>query len=289
MANTQRTIPEILQVAKVSQYLAANDVATKTFMKGGALDMSISRMIYIERKSVQNLYDLDPTNSTLRDTANYLWAILGKYAIQAENILANLDQAPPVVTGADNESVADGQQVTFSIGVTSDLPYTIQWYSQSGLVPGATSADYTFTATLADDGNTYYAVVSNAAGSVQSATGALSVTQTIQGFAWYGDTDPYPALSGGTDALSYQVTFPITDGQPFEITYPLGAANNQYEVIKVPIGQSVKTIWYSSALNNGNVPDAIFRANITIGSFRYYISRVAMSIDTTNSPNMVLS
>lgn len=283
MANTQRTIPEILQVAKVSQYLAANDVATKTFMKGGALDMSISRMIYIERKSVQNTYDLDPTNSTLRDTANYLWAILGKYAIQAENLLANLDQAPPVVTGADNESVEDGQQVTFSIGVTSTLPYTVQWYSQSGIISGATSTSYSFTASLSDDGNTYYAVVSNAAGSVQSATGTLSVSQTITGSYYYGITDYYAQLSIGIDNVPYQGTFNITNGNPLVVPFPFGAANNQFNIVRYPISQSDKTVWVNTVTNQGVLPDAQYRAVFTIGSYKYIVSRTEISLDILNT------
>lgn len=278
-----KTIPEILQVAKISQYLAGNDTANNLFLKGGSLTNGLATKIYMERSGVQNLYDLDPTNSALRPTANYVYALCGRYAIQAENIIANLDQAPPVVTGADDESVEDGQQVTFSIGVTSALPYVIQWYDQNGIIPGATSLSYSFTAALADDGNEYYAVVSNAAGSVQSATGELTVTQTIQGSYYYGSVDYYPELSIGIDNVPYQGTFNITDGNPLVVPFPLAASNNKFNIVKYPITQSDKTLWNNTQSNFGQIPDAQYRAIFTIGSWKYIVSRTEMSLDSTQT------
>lgn len=273
----------ILRIAKIAQYLATDGISASNNFRGKAVDERLARMIYCERMAVQFIYDQNPNEPTLQGTANYLFAILGRYGQLALARLAGLSIAPPVVSGPLNQTVNVGQTAVFTVSVVSSVAYTLQWYDSSGNpILGATGLSYSFiNAQLTDSGKTFYVKATNSGGTVQSVTAVLVVQSAIQVFAWYGTVDPFPALSGGTDNLPYQITQNISHNAPFVITWPLAAANNQFEVIKVPITESVKTIWSNTPLNQGIIPDAVFRATFTIGGFYYIVSRNAMSLDST--------
>ena len=82
-------INSIITYAKISQYLAANDISTNNMFKGRSLVPKLSRLIYIVRKQVESRYNLDPTDSTLDATANYLYALCGKYINRAKLIVGS--------------------------------------------------------------------------------------------------------------------------------------------------------------------------------------------------------
>lgn len=282
MAN-ELTIAQIIQIKEICKYLSLNSISKANIFKGKALDERAARMIYIEGKSVELRFKQNPNDPTLIATSNYLYSLLGRWAIEAETILNNLSVAPPVIVGPGNNTVNVGQNATFSTTVFSSIAYTVQWYDSGGNpIPGATGTSYTFTnAQLTDSGKTFFMKATNAAGTVTSVIGVLIVQAQIQVFAWFGSTDPFPALSGGSDTLAYQITQVITHNSPITITWLAAAANNQFEVLKVPITESGKTVWFNTPLNQGTIPDGVFRAPITIGSFQYYVSREAMSLDGT--------
>ncbi len=280
------TIPQILNIAKLAQSLAQNDNAIKNALQGGSLDLSLGSKIYIERMSVQRMYALNPNNSTLRATANYLFSILGKYAIQAQNIINGQMTGIPIVTGPSNQSVTTGDTVNFIISVTSALPYTIMWLKNGVTIPGETGLTLSFISQLSDNGNTYSAIVTNSAGSSPSDTATLTVTSTLVAYLWYGPdgTDPYPDLVAGIDTLTYQVSVVITHNQPIVYPIPSPASNNQYIVMKVPIGESIKNSWVNTSLNQGTfTSDSVFHDPFTANSWRFYVSRNAISLDPSQS------
>jgi hypothetical protein len=284
MAAAELTIAQIIQIKEICKYLSLNSISKANFLKGKALDERAALMIYIEGKSVEIRYKQNPNDTTLRATANYLYSLLGRWALEAETILQNLSVAPPVIAGPANRTVNVGQNATFTATVSSAVPFTVQWYdSNSNPILGAITTSFTFTnAQLSDSGKTFFLKATNSAGTATSVVAVLVVQAQIQAFAWFGPTDPFPALSGGSDTLAYQVTQTITHNSPITITWPSGAANNQFEVLKVPIGENVKTTWFNTNLNNGTIPDAVYRPVLTLNGFNYYISRVAMSLDSTN-------
>lgn len=273
----------ILNTARVAQYIAANETAAFNDFKGNSFDQRIARLIYMERRAVQIRFDQNPNDPTLVATSNYLYALLGKFGILAQIRLAGLTIPPPVITGPFNQSVLVGANGVFSTTVVSGTPATYQWYDQNNNpILGANSTTYTFlNAQLTDSGKTFYMKATNQSGTVTSTIAVLVVSAQIQVFAWYGVTDPFPALSGGTDNLPYQIIQTITHNAPITITWPSAAANDQFEVIKIPATESVKTIWLNTALNQGTIPDATFRQYVTIGTNNYIISRTAMSLDAT--------
>ncbi len=79
------TPEQVIEIARISQYLAANDVANGKLF--GARKIPISpRTIYMERKALEWLYDLDPTNENITLISNYVFSLLRGYGLQAANI-----------------------------------------------------------------------------------------------------------------------------------------------------------------------------------------------------------
>jgi len=278
-----------IAVAKVSQYLAAEDDMLKSKKENGSLasasfgnNMRYSRLLQMIRRSVEYTFNIDPTDETLNNTAFYMWSLCARYYVQANNtIVDGAFQAPFIITHPATQTIDSGDNVTFTVlaGGTPTLLY--QWYKDGVLMSGETGTSLTLTGVDAGDEADYTVVVTNDSGTVTSNVATLTVTASLLVYWWYGDTDYFTALSGGTDAITYLGSFAIVHNADISVPFPVGAENNKFEVVKVPIGESVKTVWYNTPLNNGTIPDSVFRANITIGSYRYYISRNAMSIDST--------
>jgi hypothetical protein len=243
--------------------------------------------IYMELKAVEYWNSVDPTSEYTRQTANYLYALCFPYNKEAEARIEELAQTPPVVTGPADLTVTDQDTASFTVVVTSTLAYTVQWYRNGLQILGATSDTYSFTADYdTDNGADFSAVVTNAAGSVTSTTATLTVQAQTIGHWYIGDTDYFAALDGGTDAITYNGTFDVTDGETFSVTVLSSLlANNKFHVYKYPSNYATITTWFNTVLNNGQIPDFVFREIITIGSWNYIVSRNAMSFD--NGSQMV--
>lgn len=83
------TIPEIIEIAEVSQYLALNDIQ-KSGLYGGGQDLELPSKIYMVRKNVEWEWDSNPVtpiSASLYAMGNYLIALCGKYSVSAQNIL----------------------------------------------------------------------------------------------------------------------------------------------------------------------------------------------------------
>jgi len=277
----QLSIPQILQIAKLCQPLTVVDSHTKMVYQGGDLNMRQARLIYMERVAVQNRYNLNPNDPTLRDTSNYLFSLLRNWPA-AQNMINAIGGGLAVITGPSNASVNVGDTATFTIGVTSSSVYTIQWYKNGSPIAGATSLSYSLVnAQLTDSGDSFYAIVTNGAGPSPSLTASLTVTAALQAKWWFGDTDPFPDLSGGSDTLDYQITQNITHNAPIVIDYSgqTGAENNQFNVLRYPNTENDKTTWINTGFNQGNIPDSVMHAILNINGFKYVISRNAMNLD----------
>lgn len=90
------TVPEIIDIAKASQFLAANDIARKGVFFGG-IDPKLPRKIYMARKNVEYVYDLDSSDSTLPATSSYLLALCGGvYGLRARHMTGGGGSVSPV-------------------------------------------------------------------------------------------------------------------------------------------------------------------------------------------------
>ena len=280
----EMTVPNILSLAQFSEYITAVNIGKHNALNGGDINETWARTIYMERMAVQNRYNLNPSDSTLQGTANYLFSIL-RYISQATTAKNNLAGTPPAITGPANQSVNVGDTATFSVSVTGTAPFTYQWLLGGVPIPGATNSSLVLTnAQLSQSGGLYSVQVTNPVTTVTSNTATLTVTASIQGFFTYSPTvDFYPILQGNSDPFSYGTSFSITHNATIVIALPNTMPANQYMLAKIPIGESVKTVWNNTPLNNGNIPDPQFEAIVQFGGFTYYASRGQISMDTTST------
>ena len=125
-------------------------------------------------------------------------------------------QPPVIATDPSSVSVKAGESATFTVVASGRPAATIQWYrvpkgaTEGTAIPDATSAMYTLTATLEDDGTQFYAVATNANGSTTSARATLTVTNgsdnlalnktaTMSSTGWGGSASR--AVDGNTDGV----------------------------------------------------------------------------------------
>jgi hypothetical protein len=84
----QYTVQQIIDIAKVSGYLVANDTARGALF-GQRLDPRWALRLYLERSAVEWMHAHDPAYPTLAATANYLFALCGGYGAQAAVVVAS--------------------------------------------------------------------------------------------------------------------------------------------------------------------------------------------------------
>ncbi|HVU17052.1 MAG TPA: immunoglobulin domain-containing protein [Candidatus Didemnitutus sp.] len=110
-----------------------------------------------------------------------------------------------------------GQSVTFSVSVSGTAPFSYQWYKDSAAISGGTSATYAIASVQTGDAGSYTVAVSNAYGSTNSDSGALTVstasvlpaftTQPTGATVSAGGSVTFTAAATGTPAPAFQWYF----------------------------------------------------------------------------------
>ncbi|MAN02772.1 MAG: hypothetical protein CMI35_06810 [Owenweeksia sp.] len=193
----------------------------------------------------QHIYRVIASNSVGADTSDP-----ATLTVESAN-------APPLITAQPtNQTVTEGNSVGFSVTANGEPSPSYQWEVNSGSswieVSGATSATYTFTASLSQDGNQYRVRVYNTEGSLYSdavnlsVNAALSVPQiTNQPAAqtvFENNTATYSVAATGNPAPAYQ----------WEVNTGSGWANIS--------GATSSTYSFTAALaDDGN----LYRANVS--------------------------
>src|SRR5580700_110647 len=108
----EQGVPYILTIAKFSEYITTAKIGNHNALQGSDINEQWARLIYMERTSIQNRYNLNPSDPTLQGTANYLFSIL-RYLSEAQTRYNNLLGAKPIITGPSNESTTVGESATF--------------------------------------------------------------------------------------------------------------------------------------------------------------------------------
>ncbi len=111
--------------------------------------------------------------------------------------------APAIITQPQNQTVAAGSEVVFTVGVSGTSPLAFQWSHGSSALPGATAQTLILTNVQAANAGTYGVVVTNLAGKVTSARATLQVTQGGGGTP-QTQTIVSPSFSKGTFGFSVQ-------------------------------------------------------------------------------------
>jgi hypothetical protein len=108
---------------------------------------------------------------------------------------------PTIVSQPQNQTVPEGSNATFAVMATGAPPLSYQWLLNGATISGATTTNYTINnVQAADNGSLYSVVVSNAAGSTNSAVAVLKVLL------------PHAATATATVVNGFVVGAAVTDG-----------------------------------------------------------------------------
>lgn len=169
--------------------------------------------------------------------------------IPAELRYANAPVSDPNITvQPQNSTVTAPATATFTVTATGTAPVTYQWSKNGTPIGGATLSTYTTPATSypANNGDTYYVVVTSGVGSLQSSTATLTVNSDIT-----INTQPQPqSVSVGATA-----TFTVSATSASSLTLSYAWTFN---------GVSVGGNSSSYARSNCQLADSGLQAQVTI-------------------------
>jgi hypothetical protein len=121
------TVAQQIQIGQVSTYLSLTDITKKKFLEGiPYFEQQLSILIALETDILNWQYELNPSDSTLFQAGDYLYALCGRYAIDALNsinaggviitpvtgvatFLIQLKNYPQFIVGAIDSPMVDGQ------------------------------------------------------------------------------------------------------------------------------------------------------------------------------------
>lgn len=267
------SVPLYISYARIAQYEEESKNRKDRVFKGGALVPTYSRLLYILQTQIAKRYALDPTDSTLNATAEYMFSLTGSRTINTTPV------ATPfiIVIQPQSQTISSGSNVSFSVSVAGGVPaYTYQWYFNNVAIGGATSSTYSITGAVTGDAGNYKCIIMDANSQTLTTNNATLIVNAVALAAdwyWNATIDPYPALAGGTDNLTYLGSVSFTHLDPIVIPWPSGSADNVYRVVRYPIAEGAKILWVNTGINQGAIPGPAYNEIVTIGSNLYIISK----------------
>jgi glucose/arabinose dehydrogenase len=200
-----------------------------------------------------------PVDLRVTDDGSLYYLARGSGSIFRVEYTAN--EAPSITTHPATQTVPVGGSATFNVAASGTAPLAYQWQRGGTNIPGATGASYTLSSvSLADDGATFRAVVSNSFGAATSNAATLDVTSNNPPTATIispanntlynaGDTINYSGT--GTDPedgtvpasrFTWQVDFHHdTHTHPF-VPPTSGAAGGSFVIPTT--GETAANVWY---------------------------------------------
>jgi hypothetical protein len=163
---------------------------------------------------------------------------------------------------------------------STDAITSILWEQVSGPSTATLTDEDEEEVTLSDleEGIYVFRLTGETAEDTASDSVTLTVLPALPTVSWdFFVADPTDGVEEET--LDYSALIPA-NSTSFDLNFTSGATS-RYLVVKEPVAEPVKTAWYNTALNNGTVPDSVFKAPVTIGSFRYYVSRIPVVLDSS--------
>ena len=128
---------------------------------------------------------VDPDDSTKSALVNFdgtsAYQVTVNYPGATLCVSGNGSGSPPTITTQPtSQTVTVGQTATFSVTANGSGTLTYQWSKSGNPIAGATSSGYTTPATTASDNGAQFSVsVTDAAGSVNSNSASLTVTNAV--------------------------------------------------------------------------------------------------------------
>jgi len=276
MAITVISIPTYLANAAIAQYLASTAIKQRK-----ETNELLANQIRWVRLGIAAQYAVNPTDTTLISTCEYLRAIAGRY-FEAAGIVQNPACVPVAITlNPASQDFVLGAPFSLSAAASGTAPVSYQWYKDAALLPGATAATYTKAVAESGDAGNYYCVATNGCGTAQTTTATMTEISGTLAYWWYGDTDPYPDLFAGTDNLSYLGSVAYAEGGAITIPFPAASKDNKYRVVRYPATDNDKTTWFNNGSNQGSIPGIAYNEVLTITASKYLSSK-GDSIDGIN-------
>lgn len=273
-----------LNIAKFAQIAYAEREANELAFKGTFITPQYSKILSLTIQAIQARYNKLPNDPTLQPTGDFMYALSG-----GVNTTPNTIGSPlKIILQPNSATVTENTNVSFSVAVADGVaPYFYQWYFNGNPIGGATNSSLTLSPAILASAGQYLCKITDSVGAIVTSNPANLVVNpaAILGSYYYGSTDYFTALSGGTDTITYQGTFPITHNANFSIPFPIAADNDLFEVIRVPVGAPIKTGWFVTSFDNGSIPDSVFRAALQpvgLPLYTYYLTRITSSHDFTN-------
>jgi uncharacterized repeat protein (TIGR03803 family) len=136
--------------------------------------------------------------------------------VQSRRVTLNIVNLPIITSQPLDRTVLEGSTVSFNVGIASNAAVAFHWYWDNGLypapLPGATAASLTLSNVTTANAGGYYAVLSNAAGTVTSSTAYLGVVswrplitaQPASQTAWPGQSVSFRVQAQGSQPLFYR-------------------------------------------------------------------------------------
>lgn len=108
------TTASIVSIYPVAQYLATIDI-NKRGLYGGGVDLQLPEKIRNIGMSVERVYNDDPTDTSLTTTANYLYALMGKYGMQAQAVTGIAGSVAGIISNVQSPLPLDFEVTVSSI------------------------------------------------------------------------------------------------------------------------------------------------------------------------------
>jgi hypothetical protein len=166
-------------------------------------------------------------------------------------------QAPAITVHPTNQSVAAGQNATFSVSATGSAPLTYQW-KKNGADVGINATSYTLSTTLGDSGSLIHCVVSNAYGSATSNTATLTVTSSPpptsgEGYIKYHDSAGNPQnskLYQKDGLIGFNTQTPSND---FSVNGNFTVENSAAQITSMGVSKAGSIVEFNSDLSKAQI------------------------------------
>ncbi len=133
-------------------------------------------------------------------------------AVSTESDVLIVPVAPAITTPPQDQTVALGGSASFTVAVSGSLPFAYQWNKDGAIIPGANGPTLALSNVQLSAAGAYHVVVSNEAGSVESAPALLRVTQSfanwIEGFG-LGEGEVGPSAAPAGDGVSNLIAYAL--------------------------------------------------------------------------------
>ncbi len=164
--------------------------------------------------------------------------------------------SPTITTNPTSQTVASGQNVTFSAVASSNPASTVQWQVSTdggktfASIPGANSTTYSFAATAAQNGNKYQAVFTNSQGHGTTTIAILTVliSPTVT-------TNPNSQSIPSGQAVTFAAA---AGGNPIPTVQWQVRTNGGTSFVSIPGATSTTYSFVVAAAQNGNQYQAVF-------------------------------